>query len=167
MSKKVTKPIDLEKKLMAKITAGELVMKPRWYFIAGSVVMLLSLIGLSITAIFLLNICLFLALPHGPMGELRLQLMLSNFLWWIPVVAVLGVGAAIWLLRQYDFSYKNNFGGISLLFVATIVVAAWLINVTGLNDTWFRRGPMHRFYQQLDEQNNYHMGRGMMRRWDE
>lgn len=155
--------VDLEKTIMDKVKTREISMKPRWYFAAGSALMVTGLTALSIGAAFLINVTVFLIRRHGPMGQWRLQMMLQSFPWWIPVLAAAGIGAGIWLLRKYDFSYKKNFLMIVLGFVTALILAGAVIDRLGLNEVWFQRGPMRRFYQQIEEQNqNFFPGQGRM-----
>ncbi len=148
MSKKT---IDLEKTIMAQVKSGQIAMKPRWYFILGSFLMGAGLASASIVAIFLSNLSLFLLRQHGPRSEWRLQLMLDSFPWWIPLLAVVGIVAGVYLLKKYDFSYKRNFSLLVAVFIVAIFAAALIIDQVGLNDTWSRQGPMRRFYYGLEE----------------
>lgn len=142
MSKKT-----IETTVMSQIMNGEISMKPRWYFIVGSLLMSTGLIGLSIGAIFLLNLSFFLLRQHGPMGEWRLQLMLETFPLWVPALAFLGIITGIFFLKKFDFSYKKNFRFIVVAFIATIILAAFIVDYTGINDTWFGQGKMRKLYQ--------------------
>lgn len=154
MSKKlVKKQINLESTIMAKVTSHEIAMKPRWYFVVGSLLLVAGLVGSSLGAIFLTNLTLFLLRQHGPMGQWRLQQLLSSFPLWIPIVALAGIILGVAILRKYDFSYKNNFWAIIGGFVITILLTAYVINLLGLNDQWSHQGPMRRFYQQIEGRN--------------
>jgi hypothetical protein len=157
-SKKI-KQVDFEKTIMSKVKSNEIAMKPRWYFVIGSLLMVSGLVGLSIGAIFITNITLFLLRRHGPMGEWRLQLMLNSFPWWVPILAIAGIVSGIWLLKKYDFSYKKNFWLIVTGFIISIFFAAFILDYLGLNDIWSRQGPMKRFYKQI-EGNNSEFQRG-------
>lgn len=152
MSKKVTKSssVDLEKTIMEKVTSNEITMKPRWYFIIGSLFAILGLVGCSIGAVFLTNLTLFLLRRHGPMGQWRLQQLVTSFPLWIPILAMVSIVLGIWMLRTYDFSYKRNYRLIILGFILSIVLAALAIDQLGLNDMWSRQGPMRRLYQQVE-----------------
>lgn len=150
MSKKT---INLEKSIMVKIKSGKIAMKPRWFFVLGSISMILGLIAASISAIFLINLMFFLLRQHGPMGEWRLQLMVESFPWWVLLFGLGGIASGICLLKKYDFSYKKNFSIISGIFVLAIIFAAFLINLTGINDLWSRQGPMRKFYQRHQPSN--------------
>ncbi len=151
MSKKT---INLEKNIMAKVKSGKITMKPRWYFILGSLLMIAGLSGLSIGAIFLTNLSFFLLRQHGPRGDYRLQLMLESFPWWIPFLAIIGIVGGVWILKKYDFSYKKNFSLIVIGFVLSILAAAFIIDYSGLNDFWSHQGPMRGFYQRLKNQDS-------------
>ncbi len=137
---------------MQKIKSGNVVMKPKWIFVAGSILTTIGLIGISISSVFLLNLTMFLIRKRGS-GIGRLNLMLDSFPLWIPFVAVLGIIAGVWFLKKYDFSYRKNFWYIVCGFIVSIVLAAFMVDYLGLNETWSRRGPMQRFYRQIETQN--------------
>lgn len=154
-------PNEIKANIMTKVRANEIVMKPRWYFILGSILTMSGMIGSSLVAIFLVNMTLFLLKRHGPMGQWRLQMILSSFSWWVPILAIVGISLGIWLLKKYDFAYKKNFWLIVGGFVTSIIVAAFILESLGLNDIWSRQGPMRRFYQQMEEQrSSFPRGRG-------
>lgn len=138
---------------MAKVMSKKISMKPKWYFVAGSISMMFGVIGLSIGAVFLANLTLFLLRSHGPMGQWRLQTMLTSFPWWIPILSIVGMISGIFLFRKYDFSYKKNFTVIIIGFITSILVSAAILDYSGLSDIWFKRGPMRQFNQELQEQN--------------
>lgn len=140
--------LNLEKIIMEKVSSNEIKMKPEWYFVLGSTLMVIGLISFAIVAIFALSLLLFLIKEHGPMGEWRLQIILDSFPLWIPLLASAGIGLGVYLLKQYDFSYKKNFVIITLVFVASIILAAIVLHYTELSTVWFRQGPMRRFYMQ-------------------
>lgn len=152
----------LEKTIMSKVKLNEITMKPHWYFVIGSVLSAIGFIAFTVGAIYLTNLMLFLLRKHGPMGEFRLQLIINSFPWWIPLLAIIGIIGGIFFLKKYDFSYKKNFWIILVGFIISIVLAAFIIDYLGLNDTWSNQGPMRGFYHQLQGQNNnFQRGQGM------
>lgn len=152
MSKTHVKPsVNFEKAIMAKVSSNEISMKPKWYFVLGSILTIISFSGLSIGAIFLTNLTIFSLRKHGPMGQWRLQQLIESFPLWMPILAALGMVLGMWVLRKYDFSYKKNFRLIVLAFVVSVFLTAIIIDTLGLNDAWSRRGPMRRLYQQVEE----------------
>lgn len=159
----MTPATPLEQAVMDKIRNRRVVMKPKWYFVLGSILMTLSVAGVSIVLVFVVNLFLFLIRRHGPMGQWRLEQMLSTFPWWLPLLALVGVGVSIWLFRQYEFSYKKNFTWVVIGFLASIIVAAFVLEYSGISDTWIKKGPMRRYYQELDSRPGLNRGKSRMR----
>ena len=139
---------------MDKIHHGKIKMRPKVYFIAGSLLAFLGLVASMLVSVFLVGLMRFSLRTHGPMGEYRLDQILSSFPWWAVVVAILGLIIGIWLLRRYDFSYKINFKVVVISFVVAIIVAGWVIDATGLNDILFRQGPKQGIMRQYLQENN-------------
>ncbi|MBW6441947.1 hypothetical protein K0B04_03550 [Patescibacteria group bacterium] len=130
---------------MDKILSGEIKMKPKWYFVLGSILSFIGLTGSIVAAIFFTNLTLFLIRKRGP-GTGRIITMLDAFPIWIPIIAVGFFVLGIWLLKKYDFSYRKNFLIIILTLFTAIFISAQIINLLGLNDIWSQRGPMRRLY---------------------
>lgn len=146
--------INITKNVMSKIKKEEIKMKPRWYFVVGSVSAFLAVVGLIIFSVFLISLVTFSLRSHGPMGEVRMQEILSNFPWWALVLAIVGMAGGITMLRKYDFSYKKNFMYIILAVIVAVLVSGVLINFLGFDNLWIRRGPMRKFYQRYENRNN-------------
>ncbi|MCK4822737.1 hypothetical protein KA005_43640 [bacterium] len=124
-------------------------MKPRWHFVAGSVMLLSGLVGLSMGIIFLVNLSVFLIRRTGPLATWRLQSVISTFPWWIPIFALAGIILAIRLLKKYDFSYKKDFPLLIIAFVISVFLAGFLLDALGLN-RHLSGGRMRKFYQQIE-----------------
>lgn len=154
MSKKKSQ-LKLEEKIMSQVKAGKIAMKPKWYFVVGSSLIFCGLVLLSVVAIFLVNFTAFALKRHGPMASWKFQIMIGNFPWWAPVLAIIGIILGLELLKKYDFSYKKNFKLIAAYFILAVLCAGLLINKLGLNDYWARRGPMKRFYQRFESRNDF------------
>lgn len=137
MSKELNKT---KEEIMSKIHKGQIKMRPRAYFIFGYILAIVGLVFSFITSIFFVGITRFNLRSHGPMGQYRLEQLLGSFSWWMPVLAILGLITGIWLLRKYDFSYKINFKLLIIGLVAFILIAGFVIDMTGLNDFWLHRG---------------------------
>ncbi len=142
MSKKdeATKHINIEQTVMSEILSGRVRMKPKWYFVAGSILSVLGLAGLVVTAVFCLNLLLFLIRKRGP-GFHRLELMLDSFPLWVPLLAIASIGGGIIMLKRFDFSYKKSYKTVVLGFILSVLFAAYAIDVSGLSELWFKRGP--------------------------
>ena len=154
----------LKDTIMNKIRSGEVKMKPKWYFIVGSIAMISGLIGSAFLSIFLVSLIAFSLRTHGPMGVVRYQQLLSSFPWWAPFVALCGLASGIFFLKQYDFSYKKNFVSIMVIFILTILLSGWLMDYTGIHTYWSKRGSMRRLYIQSENSASpVFQGRGMGR----
>lgn len=145
--------IDISQEIMAKVKAGEINMKPKWYFLAGSSLLFAGMVVLLVLAIFLFNLIAFILRRQGPMQLWRLEMLLTNLPIWIPLLALLAVWGGITLLKKYDFSYKKNFFLIVLALLAAMILAALSIDSLGLNELWSKKEPMRRFYQNLEGKN--------------
>ena len=128
---------------MKKIHQEKITMKPKIYFLIGSVLTFAGLVSSIISSIFLFSLLRFSLRARGPMAEIRLEAVLESFSWWGVVLAIVSVGLGIWLLKRYDFAYKINLWLIIVGFILAIIVAGILLDLTGLNDILFARGPMH------------------------
>lgn len=140
---------------MKQILTGRVTMKPKWYFVVGSISMILGFIGSTIASVFLVSIIAFSLRSHGPMGSIRFAQLVSNFPWWAPFLALLGLGSGIWFLKQNDFSYKKNFKILVAIFIFTIILSGWLMDALGVSASWSRLGPMRRLYQQSEEDGTF------------
>lgn len=138
---------NIENKIMNKVLSGEVKMKPKWYFVLGSIISFTGLVGMIIGAIFLTNLTLFFIRKQGP-GTGRINMMLDSFPLWIPLLAVAFIILGIWMLKKYDFSYKKNFIIVAVTVVIAIILSALIINLLGLNEIWAKREPMRRFYME-------------------
>ena len=143
--------LDFEKNIISQIKTGKIEMKPKWYFIIGSLILFSCLVGLSMGIIFLVNLNIFLIRRNGPLMPWKLQTILSTFPWWIPITAIFGTISAICLLKKYDFSYKKNFLLLITAFVISIFLAGFLLDKIGLNEVLLK-GRMRRFYQNIELQ---------------
>lgn len=152
-SKSTKIKLNIEKSVMQKIKTDKVKMKPRWYFIAGSLLSFIGVTALSMGAVFLINLIFYLSRRNFTIGYWRLQDILESFPLWLPFLAIIAIISGVWLLKKYDFSYKKNFVLIIIAFVLSIIISAWLIDRLGINETWSRQGRMRRFYQQLENQN--------------
>ena len=140
---------------MDKIHKGQIKMRPRIYFVLGSVLVVAGLVASSITAIFLVSLMRFSLRTHGPMGQFRLEQLLSSFSLWVPLVASLALIFGVLLLRKFDFSYKKNFWTLVLGFVLVIIATGLLIDATGLDDAWLKRGPMRGMMRNIAPGGNF------------
>ena len=150
---------------MDQIHEEKIMMRPKAYFILGSILTFVGLVSSVVISVFLVGLMRFSLRSHGPMASYRLDQILSSFPWWAPVLAIVGLITGIWLLRKYDFSFKLNFKMVIVGFILAIVVGGWIIDSIGLNDILIRRGPMQGIMRQYLQDNDIQGGQGSGQGW--
>lgn len=147
---------------MKQIKENKISMRPRSYFIFGSLITFTGLVACIVSSIFLVSIISFLLRKHGPMGDFRLSLMINSFPWWIPILAIVCLIFGIFFLLKYNFSYKTNYLFIIIGFIIAIIIAGWIIDKTGLDNLWLNQGPMkgmmRGYYQNFKNRNQLRGG---------
>lgn len=128
--------------VMDQIHLGKVKMRPKIYFILGSVLTFTGLVSSIMISVFLVGLIRFSLRVRGPMGEYKLDQMISEFPWWTIIFTIASLVIGIWLIRQYDFSYKKELWLVVLAFILSIVIVGLIVDMLGLNDTLSRRGPM-------------------------
>ena len=126
---------------MDQIHKGKLKMRPRIYFIAGSILTFVGLVASIATSVFAIGLIRFLSRSNGIFSH-KFSRLISVFPWWVLVLAVLGLVLWILLIRKYDFSYKIDFKKAIVLTILTVIVSGWLVDVLGFNDLLVRKGLM-------------------------
>ncbi len=150
---------------MDQIHDKKIKMRPRIYFVLGSILTFVGLVSSVVISIFLFGLMRFSLRSHGPMASYRLDQILSSFPWWAPILAIVGLVVGIWLLRKYEFSFKVNFKVIIIGFIFAVIVGGWIIDSIGLNDVLIRRGPMQGMMRQYMQENNIQDGYGNGQGW--
>lgn len=117
------KNLDLSQQVMDKISNDGIKMRPYWYFVLGSLSLLIAFISLIILSIYSVSVASFSIRSHGPRGEYRLAQMLENFPYWSILLSVAGLGLGLFLFQKYDISYRKNFLVMAVGFVLSIVIA--------------------------------------------
>jgi hypothetical protein len=134
---------NIEDEIMSKIKEGKLKMRPKIYFIFGSILTFLGLVASIATSVFIIGLISFLLRSNGRMlGYNKIEYLSSVFAWWLPLIAVLGLIVGIILIRKYDFSYKINLKKAIVLIIFAVIISGWLIDVLGFNDLLVRKGLM-------------------------
>jgi len=132
----------IKESIMDKILKEEIKMKPKLYFVLGSFLAFVGLIGSMMTSVFLVGLIRFSIRSHGPMGEYRLDQLLSRFPWWTAILAIVFLFVGIWIMFKYDFSHKIKPLHFVIGVILAVVITGLFIDLTGINDTLSNRGPM-------------------------
>ncbi len=136
---------------MSQIKKERIKMKPKWYFLLGSISLIIGAVALVIILVFLISLISFSLRSHGPMGEIRYQQLLSSFPWWALISAALGFALGIFLIRKNHFSYRKNSLYIIVALAFVIFLSGFIIDYLGLDNMWMKRGPMKALYGQHSE----------------
>jgi len=134
---------DISKNVMNQIHEGKAKMKPRIYFVIGSILTFLGLVFSTIVSIFFIGLLRFSFRTHyGWRAQYKLNQMLSDFPWWILIPAIVSLVFGVLIIRKYDFSYKIKPWIVIVIFILVMIFAGWIIDVIGLNDILSQHGPM-------------------------
>ncbi len=152
MSKDLNKT---KEEIMSRIHKGQVKMRPKMYFVFGYIFSILGLVFSFTTSVFLVGIIRFSLRSHGPMGQYRFEKLLSTFSWWMPLLAIAGLVSGILILRKYDFSYKINFKLLIMGLITSVILAGFVIDMTGMNNFLMGKGRGGQGYGQLRGFNNY------------
>lgn len=125
---------------MGRIHTEQIKMRPRIYFILGSLAVFVGLVMSILASVFLLSLIKLSLWGSGKIAEYKINELLSHFSWWGPSIALMNLILGIWLLRQYDFSYKKNFVIIVFGFIFAVVAASFILDLSGLNELMLQRG---------------------------
>jgi glucan phosphoethanolaminetransferase (alkaline phosphatase superfamily) len=144
---------DIKKDIMNQINLGKIKMKPKIYFILGSILTLIGLISSVIISTFLIGLIRFSLRAHGTMKQYKFEQIIANFPWWIIVLAILSLIVGIWFIRQYDFSYKKNLWVIIASFILAIILGGLIVDMSGINDILYKKEPMKRMMNRSPQKN--------------
>ena len=139
---------------MEKIKEDKVSMKPKFYFVLAGILTFAGLILSIIASVFIFSLIDFLIRANGPMKGVRLTLLIGTFPWWILILGIMGLILGIFFLRKFDFSYKFNPFLLITFFIAAVIIAAILIDATGLDNLWLKRGPMQGIMRQYMQNNS-------------
>jgi len=148
----------IEEGIMSKIQSNDLRMKPKFYFIVGTILTYISLISTIIVSTFLISLIRFyLRANKGMMAQYRFDQLLANFPWWTTIFAIVSLILGLYLIKKYDFSYKIQPWLIIISFILLLIVIGWSIDISGLNDNLLHRGPMRGMMRNYYQSNSvYH-----------
>lgn len=144
----------IKEEIMRKIKKGDIKMKPKLYFIFGYILTLLGLVLSFTSSIFFVGLIRFSLRMSGKMAQYKLDQMIDNFPWWIPVFAIMGLFLGVFFIRKYDFSYKINFKILLAGLVLFIIFSGLLMDMSGLNEKWLYKKHGRGFRQNIDFLNN-------------
>jgi hypothetical protein len=152
---------DSSKKVMQEIQRRGLKMRPRLYFVGGSVLLGLGLAGAIIVSTFFLNLFVFHLRVRGPLAYLQLGPpgvlpFVATFPWAILFLSVVSIAGGLTLLKRYEFSYKMNFAVLAIVLIVVAAVLGFLLDRVGFNERVAPHPPLRRFYRNYFDEDFRH-----------
>lgn len=148
----VKKTKDMTEKVMKEIEEKGIKMRPRVYFIVGSLLLGVGLAGAMILAVFFVNLAVFKFRVQAPLGFLwlgrfGLRPFLQNTPWQAGLLALGGIAGGLFLLKKYDIAYRKNFLVLALSLIGLTVALGLVLSRAGFNERAGRARLMHSLYQ--------------------
>jgi hypothetical protein len=145
------KKTDLARKVMTQIDKEGVKMRPRLYFVLGSILLGIGLGMAVVFGAFFFNLAFFRLRVHEPFGflwfgQFGLRPFIFIFPWFRLFLASIFIILGIILLRRYEISYKKSFLALALSLVILVLTAGFLIDRIGFNEQVRRIPPMQPFY---------------------
>lgn len=144
---------NIENNVMDQIQKGKLKMRPKIYFIVGSILTFAGLVSSIVVSVFSVAIIKFILRSSGIMSH-KLDRIFSIFPWWMLILAIVGLVVGVLLVRKYDFSYKIDFKKAIILAILAIVLSGWLVDALGLSDLLARKGLMRGIMRSTSQSQN-------------
>lgn len=138
---------------MAQIKADHLTMRPKLYFLVGSTLLGVGFAATILIALFFTLVSSFHMRTHETFkyawfGSSGLTPLLHTIPW-IPIfITILAFMAGIYLLKQYDFSYRANYTALAISLTLGVIIAGTILDHLGTNQPLRRVPPLQPLYQQ-------------------
>lgn len=137
---------------MTQIHKKKVKMKPRSYFIIGSLLLGMGLTGVLALTIFFVNLMTFRLRIHNPFsylwfGHSGLKPFLTVFPWWPLLLIIGGFAGGIILLKRHDISYKKGFLALIIGLIISISTLGFLLDKMDFNRRTKGLKPLRPLYQ--------------------
>ncbi len=148
MTKKISKTTRF---VMKKIKKQEVKMRPRAYFVAGSMLLGAGVVGVMMLAVLFTGMVFFRLRMQGALGYLRFGSMgLAHFVkifpWRTVGLAGIGLMGGSYLLRKQGKTYKIGLGWLVLGVIVTVLGLGLLIDKVGVNEK-LQKGRVKSLYE--------------------
>lgn len=142
----MSKEFNVLENVMDQIKQGKIKIRPKGYYVIGSILTFIGTIFSIVSSSFLFGLLRFSMRAHyGRGAQYKIDSAISNFPWWIVILAILSLSLGIWLIKKYNFSYKIKPVFLIVSFVFAILISGIAIDLTGFNESLYRRPQMKNF----------------------
>ncbi len=162
---------DFSANIMAQIRKEKITMKPKIFFVLGSLLLGLGITSFILFATFFFNHAFYRLRTSGSLGFLRFgQSGFSPFWNTFPLISLLisfvAILGGVFLLKKYKISYKKNFLLLSLTVLFGAILVGLFIDLSGFNEKvsqqrFAQRGIVRDFFQQKFEGSDWLVGKIM------
>ncbi len=147
--RKVNKKIDIRKKVMSEIKSGHVTMKPRIYFLVGSILTGFGIASSLFSTLAIITFTFFRVRRFGLMGLLWQGKPLFAPM---PILVLIFSLFALWgglkLIKRCEFAYKYNFISIVITVITLVLTLGFLFDNLGANKHLERNPRLKPYYQQ-------------------
>ncbi len=136
MTKKISKTT---REVMKKIQKQEVKMRPRAYFVLGSMLLGAGIVGVLLVTVFLTGAVFFKlriseAVQYLGLGKPGLRFFVRSFPWKVMGLAGLSFWSGSWMLKKHSKAYKVGLLWLVLGAVVTVIGLGLLMDRVGINE---------------------------------
>jgi len=139
-------------KIMKKIKKGELKMRPKAYFVLGSMLLGAGVVGAMLLTTVMAGMSLFFWRSQGR--------VLMQIPWKMLILTGIGLLGGVWLLKKTKDAYKVGWGWLILGMVITVLSLGLLADKAGVNERLWRRRELTPMYQWMKPRHGLLLNRG-------
>ena len=132
---------EIEYSVMEKIHSGKVKMRPKIFFIGGSILIFLGLFLSIISSSVFISLVKFILRSNGKISYYGIEQLENSFPWILVFLAIGSIAIGVLMLKQYDFSYKKNFWVIIIIFITSVTAAGYLLDEIRFNEYMIGCGP--------------------------
>jgi hypothetical protein len=123
-------------KVLDQLESKQVKMKPKFYFVTGSIVLGIGLGSSLLTSLYFIGLSTFKFRAQAPFDFLSLgtggvRPFLATVPWLAMFVAVVGVTVGMLLIRKYRFGYRHSLKGLTIGVVGIVIVAGMALQIAG------------------------------------
>ncbi len=142
----------LADKISEQIKSHKIKMKPKTYFIFGSVLMGMGIAAAILVTVFFFGIIFHRMRVQAPLGYLGPGLgglvpFIQNFPWLPLIIALIGIVGGLYLIRKFKIGYRYAFAGIIVGFLLAVLGFGLIIDASGLPEKAQEFGAFNKFFQ--------------------
>lgn len=150
--------------VMKQIEKEHITMRPKIYFLVGSLLVGAGIAGAVITSVFFTHITLYrlqsdAVFDYLDFGTSGVQSFMTSFPWIPFIIAVFGLLWGSYLLHEYEMPAKYRYKRVILIFIAILLTSGYLLDRTGIRAHMMGYKPLRPWYGYENQRRPYILGR--------